>query len=581
MFCPNCGKENDPSVRHCTGCGSFIPDLSSEVSGGAGDMLDFSDQPVQAQPMTYQALSQDDISAMQNDDSRYREYSMADVAAKKSRKGIVIAIIAAVGIIAVGLAAFFIIRAIIGGNALNSVREDPTKYVFDSYRATAASIAEDKNIIRSAIASTDYQKTTRTTVKGPGFSQTTTFSVDLPAKKAYSAVENYQEISKEMKKYYQGPEKVTAELYSTNERAVAKIDIDGKSYDYYLDLGNLREDAANSIFSPQGKNVLHIDQKTFDTAMDVYEFIYRNVTSESDPFGMKALAEKLSEDFNKSSEVSVNQEKADIDGTQTDAIVVTHTFTSADVIGVLVSDVRDWLSTSVNINDEINAMIGGVLDKVDIQQIISQINASVGNGSLKIRHYVNSDNALMQLEIIAEREGQGGKLVATFGADPASSKKITLKVVTTGGAAEAVLQTVTVANESDASEERFTATYTGMLVNGSTKYERNLASGDFTVTNEMSSTFSALSGALMTSDVVPSQRSTSPNFTYSGNLKTTDDSMTIVIKAPYGDGQEITYEYYMSGKAEIKELTSDNNILTADADEFAKIFPGFSVPAAA
>ena len=86
MFCPNCGKENDPSVRHCASCGSFIPDFSSDAASDQAGSLNLSETPEASQPMSYQALSQEDLKDLNDNQSRYQEYSMSDVVAKKSKK---------------------------------------------------------------------------------------------------------------------------------------------------------------------------------------------------------------------------------------------------------------------------------------------------------------------------------------------------------------------------------------------------------------------------------------------------------------------------------------------------------------
>ena len=185
MFCPNCGKENDPSVRHCKSCGSFIPDFSSAESSGTNDALNFSETSDAPQPMTFKNLSQDDIKDLNNNTSRYQEYTMSDVVAKKSRKKLIIAIIAIAAVIGLGVASFFIIRSIISGNTVKSIQEDPTKYVFDSYRATAESMTANNAVVKSATASTNEQKTVKTTISYNDSSQSTIYSVDALAKKFF------------------------------------------------------------------------------------------------------------------------------------------------------------------------------------------------------------------------------------------------------------------------------------------------------------------------------------------------------------------------------------------------------------
>ena len=75
--------------------------------------------------------------------------------------------------------------------------------------------------------------------------------------------------------------------------------------------------------------------------------------------------------------------------------------------------------------------------------------------------------------------------------------------------------------------------------------------------------------------IVPSQSSDSiANVSLSGNLKIDDDSMTMTYSQPSYDGSDIKIEYYVSGKAEINELSSNNNLLTAKSSDIQKVlFP--------
>ena len=521
--------------------------------------------------MSYQNLSPNEINDFQNNDSRYQEYTMSDVVAKKSKKKLIITLIVIAAVIALGVASFFIIRSIIGGNSVKEIQQDPTKYVFQSYLATADKLSDEYAVLKPFVGLTSNQETIKSTVTSNGFSQTTKYSVDVPAKKFYAFTEQSYNISQEMKKYYSGPEKITAELYTDMQKAVAKVQMDNDKFDYYVKLDNLREDAVTSMFGPKGENVFKIDQKTYDTVMDVYEFIYNNLAKNSDPFSIELLASKLKGDFEKACSVDVAQEKVEIDGAQTDAYVISHTFNSTEIITSVLTDVKDWVKDVVNINDEINAALDQALSKMDVSQLVSQINASAKDFELVLKHYVNKDNALMQAEIVANVNGQGFKVSLTFGADPASSKKVVLKVSTVGSSSESVLQSITLANESTAAEEKIVATYSGMLISGNTTYTRNTSSGDFTLTNNMSSPMSAMGGQ---GAIVPSQADSMMNMSCSGNIQMTDDSITITTTQPSYDGSDVKMEYYVSSKAEITELTSKNNLLTAKSSEIQKVlFP--------
>ncbi len=569
MFCPNCGKENDPSVRHCTSCGSFIPDFSADSDNSSAGDLNLSDVSEAPQPMSYQTMSQEEINEFQNDNSRYKEYTMSDVVAKKSKKKLIITLIVIACVIALGVASFFIIKSIMSGANIKNIQEDPTKYVFESYCAAAENMTNNHAALK-AVSGTE-QRTTKTTITGKDFSQTTIYSIDAAAMKFYALSEQSQTIPQEMKKYYSGPEKVRAELYTTLDKAVVNLEMDKDKYDYYLNLNNLREDAVSSIFGPKGENLFHLNEDTYNKIMDVYDFVYDNIKNNSDPFSLQLLLSKLKDDFDKCGNVNVAQENVEIDGSKTDAYVITHTFNSTDVVSKVFTDVKDWANDICSFNSDISTIVNQALDKIDVNQLISQINSSVQNFELTFKHYVNKDNAIMQTEIIANINGQGFKLTVTFGADPASSKKITLKAATVSSAAESVLQTIVIADESSAAEEKYTATYTGMLLSGSTVYTRNTSTGDFTFNNNMSNPMRSM--AEQNGTVPPLSDNASPNISLSGNLQISDDSMTLTFTQPSYDGSEVKYEYYLSNKAEMNELSSNNDLLKAKSSDFQKLFP--------
>ena len=576
MFCPKCGKDNDPSFRYCSSCGTFIPDISSpEFSNGQTQAQPNPAQPNPAQPMYPQGagqdnfynqtpvLSADQMNEINNDQSRYQEYTMSDVVAKKSHKKLIIWLIVIAGVIALGIATFFIVRAILSSMALGKIKDDPTKYVADSYRTTAASLAGNNKLTKTFADSSTKQKTTRLTVTNDYSTNMTLFSVDGVNNKFY--VKQNIKYSPDFGEDYTD---ATGEFYSTLDRGVIKAEYNnGKSFDYYLDYEGLRENALNSAFGPEGENILNINRTQYDTFMDVYEYVFKNLKAE-DPFGLEAFGKTLCEDFDKCGNVSVSEEKADIDGTQTDAYVITHTFENTDIITTVYGHFTDWVRSNVNINGQINLAIDEALSKVDLQQLLSSANG-LGGVKVTLKHYTNKNGALMQAEFIVEANGQTMKLVMTYGADPENSKKITVKALTGSNGNDVTVQSAVLTDESDSSVDKYVITYSGLLVTGSTTFVRDTGTGDFTLSNNMSSPMSSY-GSSGTQLTAVGGESATPNFTVTGNLQITDDSMTLTYKdTRYGTNT--TYEYYVSTKAEIVELTSDNNILTASAADLKKL----------
>ncbi len=568
MFCPNCGKENDDSVRHCQNCGSFIPDLSILGNEETPKMS-------QEQPMTFSALSQDNREEFQNDTSRYQEYTMADVVAKKSHKKLIVWLVVLAAVLVLSVAAFFVVRFIINSNSLSKIKSDPTKYVFASYQTTAKNAANSMDAVRALTAGQNRQETTKTTITAGGVTQQSICAVDAQNKKFYYSTSFDTQKNANGAKFSSGmPSSFSAECYATLDRLVLNSSVDGQKADYYVDLNNLRQDAAASFMGPQGENVFHLSQENYDMAMDVYEFIYNNLKKDNDPFGLESLGKKLCEDFDKCGNVNVSSEKVTIDDVTADAFVVTHTFNNTEIIAAVVNDVKDWVKTNVNINANVNQMIDDALAKADVSQLIDQLNSSgaLNNTELMFKHCINKNQELMQTEIILHKDNQGFKIVLCFGADPAHSKKSSIKIATVdSNNSEMVLQSITTANESTDAEEKMNVSYIGLLLNGSTAFTRNRTTGDFTLTNNMTLAVSGLGG----SAIVPEKSKSgtpSMNFSVSGNLKVTDGSVVLSYSQPSADGSEVKVEVSVSNKAEIKELTSDNNLLKAASEELTKNF---------
>lgn len=569
MFCPNCGKENDDSIRHCQSCGSFIPDPS--ILG-----VDNTPAMSEAKPLTYQALSEENVAEIKNDASRYQEYTMSDVVARKNHKKLIIWLIVIAAVLALGVAAFFTVRGILRSQTMNRIKDDPTRYVLASYQTTAKSISSSSDLLESLTAQQTQQKTTKVTTTVNGMKQQQITAIDGANKRMYfsQSMEYDKEALKELG-IDSMPNQTSLEFYATLDRVVLKAAQDDKTTDYYLDLNNLRQDALTSAFGPKGENLFKLNQENYDMIMDVYEFVYNNLKKDNDPFGLSSLGKKICEDIDQYGNINVANEKADIDGTSVDAVVITHTFRNTDIIVALFNDVKDWVKNNVNINANINQMIDEAFEKINITQQLGQFSSQLDGVELILKHYINKDNALMQTDVILQKDGQSGKLTLCFGAKPADSKKSFLKLATVDKEGhEMTVQTVTLTDDSTDAEEKHTISYVGFVVNGSTTFVRNKATGDFTLSNNMQ--MAAMGGMLgqQNSNAVTSESKPDYNFTFNGNLKMTPDALTVTYKQPNYDGTDIVVECTVSNQAEIKELTSQNNVLTASAKDLVNFVAG-------
>lgn len=556
MICPKCGKDNSSSVRFCEYCGVAIEEAA--------------------------ALSDTDQSALRDDTSRYQEYTMTDVQAKKSHKKLIIILLVAAAVIVLGLSTFFIIRAVNKNNASDNGSGSETA---DQSARTA--LANNQSVLGRLLSPESKQKTSRVKMTMGGYTQETIMSSDLEARKYY-----YKQVTKADGEPsmgnasgpavpYQIPN-VEGEFYTTKDRGVFKMTIGDRSVDYYLDYNNLRKKAETSAFGPKGENVFGVSQQDYDQAMDCYEYVYNNLMNSSDPFALRALAQTMRNTVKNSGKTTEANEKIQIDGTETDARVITTIYSDMSVVKALLNDVKAWAGQNVRINPQINAQIDEALDKLDTDQLDGALRMA-GNAELKIRRCLNNDGLLMQAELEVSFQNQRVLLRFTAGSDPANTRQIKLEVMASMGASQGqmTLQTITVKDESTNTEEKLTASYSGFVLSGSTEYVRDIASGDFSVKNNVTVPMAGLaitSGPNMT-DVAPEQpRQPDLNFTINGNLQKTEDSITARFKLPDYDGESVEYELYVSDKAEINELTSQHDLLKASADELKENF--FEIPAA-
>ena len=543
MICPKCGIQNDPSVRQCTGCGTFLPD------GSAPEFSDAKPDNAQAEP------------------SRYQEYTMSDVVAKKSHKKLIISLVVIALVIALGVATFFIVKAIINANKTNEIKSDPTAYVFDSYQTVAQELTDNAKVIKTAVSAPSGQKTVKVNMSYNTYSTDTVYSVDSDARKLYYAQSASFDPSVTADTGISG---YSSQLLATPEKAVIKVDMGSTQIDYYLELEGLREKALSSAFGPDGENILHIDRNTYDMAMDIYEFVYNNVFKNSDPFSLSILGQKLKNDFDTCGNITVTDEKVTVGGAEVDAHAVSHTFTNADVVTAMINDVKTWLKDMASFNEQVSNYLDQALAKFDPATLVSQITAQ-GPFELSLKHYINDNGQLMKAEIKFSANGMGGSLTLDLGADPASAKQMTLTLsASMSGQGEMTLGTATLKNESTDASEKYVITISSLALSGEIAYTRDTASGDFTVSGDLVNPMSGM----VQSD---SSQNGSKHIEFSGNLKTDDNgTVTMTHTEELIDGTEMKYTVTTSNTAEIPELTSQNDLLKASASELMQIFGGMS-----
>ena len=638
MFCPNCGKENSPFAKFCENCGAEIPDAPApaQQEPQQSQPMNLNEQP--AQPMTFndqqpqpmafdnrqpQPMAFDNQQpqpmgfnnqqpqpmgfnnqqpqpmAFDNQQpqpmrfnnqqpmtfgdqpSRYQEYNMSDVVTqKKSYKKLIIIIVIILSLIALSIAGVFVVKMIRRNMSLNKIKEAPATYIAASYEKTAQAIGEQDDVIK-VLSSSSKKKTTKQIMNmGQYGTQTMITSFDGDARKVYYKVDSTVPT-----------QNASVEFYSNLDKNVLKGNVNGKSFDYYLESQNLRTNAANSIFGPGNKSGYNIQQKDYDTFMDVYEFVYNNLKKPDDQvFGLKALGEKIAKDIDKCGNVQVKDDTTKIFDQDVKCFTVTHTFTDTSIVDALYVDIKDWATTNLAINDEINKAIEDALKKIDPMNYKSYLQQS--NFTLKFNHYINRDNnMLMKVDISFDIQGNGVVLSLTLGKDPASSNKYALSVAALG-----MKQDITIERQSDASQAKYVMTFSGVAVNGNMTYTRNKSTGEVKIAQNLSSSLTTSLGgstsigssgsaitSMSTSDsssqIVPMGSSINiPGMSMFANMNATvtSDGNSITMKFTPQDAASaasgISIELYISNTAEIPELTSTNNILNASKAELDALF---------
>ena len=640
MFCPNCGKENSPFAQFCENCGNSFQDVPADNSGVQqnnvsdqpmsynNQQMDFNQQPLQVgfnqqpqqvgfnqqplqvdfnqqpqqvgfnqqplqvgfnqqpqqvgfnqqplqvgfnqqpQPAVYNA--QPGIGA-EVESSRYQEYNMGDVVAqKKSHKKLIIILISITVAILLAVAGFFIFKFIKRSMTISKIKEQPTAFLTTAYQSTTEAICSQDEIL-SIVAGKSKQQTFKTTINmGSQGSETMTYAIDADNKKAYAKLDVASKSGN-----------INAEFYSNLDRHVLKASNGANSLDFYLDSKDLKTNAASSAFGPNNPNGFGVDQKTYDTFTDVYEYVYNNLSKDGDDtFGLKTLGEKICADVDKCGNVEVKEDKADIFGQNTDSIVITHTFKDTSIVDALYVDLKDWANNNININAEINSAVQKAFQEIDPMKFKSYLGSS--NFDVVIHHFINKDTSkIMKVEISVTAEGKTVVLSATFGVDPSTSNKITFEATAMG-----IGEIITIERQSDSSQDKYNINFSGLALVGDVTFTRNKSTGEFNVNSTVTSPFGSSAGNaqlanLSTSGSDVEIQKTGNNFaipSVSGNLSDftgtikRDGNSVVFTLIPKNNSDGMSIEYTISNTAEITEISSENDILKASRDQIENSF---------
>ena len=564
MFCPKCGKETSPFAKYCDGCGAEIPE-AAEQNVPQSDISETNVRPVEytaptqpmtyenvppAQPMTFQSVQELPEAEIP---SRYQEISMGDVVAqKKSYKKIIIAVISILLVISLVVGGFFIYRLIKKNTVFSKIKEQPTAYLVSAYESTIEAVGSNSDVIK-VLSGQPKQGTVTTVIDyGENGTQTAVTAVDANTKQYYQSV-------KTDNKGKEG----TFELYADLNKVVLKSANENRSFDYFLGLKDLRTNAADSIIGYNGADS-SLTKEQYDTAMDIYEYFYNGISKDTDDmFGLKSFGEKLCKDIDECGKVEVTEGSTEIFGADTPAFVVAHSFKDTSIVNAVYVDFKDWAKNNIKINDKIDAQIMSAIEKVDPIQFTSQLDSS--DYEVSFKHYINKDKGtIMKAEFCVTYQKQSVTLTFIFGADPSSSDKAAIELSVMG-----VKETMTITKSNSDSQEKLICTLEGMLLDGNITYTRDKATGDFTIEPNVKAVFLGVTNG-------PKDRQLELR-SIKGNLKTTGDSITIRIANEEEGGLPASVEYTISTKAEIKELSSENDLLKVSKEDLIENFKDISL----
>lgn len=325
MFCPNCGKECEEGSRFCLHCGVKLDDAAPRVNPAADNNL---------------------YSNMNNEPQFSPIVSAGGTATVRSagsgvKKILVISLIALV-VVALGIGIFFFVRNKL---AHDNIVNNPTKYVFSSYGNyfdEAGAQDEIYNAVKGALKTGTVKLSADASIPALG-NQNLSAAVQV----AYD---------KENKKYYlladgsglapllaatgvsSGNNKL--ELYTDSKRLDFDLDVLGKQAKYFVDFGKLKEQAENSIFSPDKENVLNITKEQFNEFLETFEKSYHSMVEAQGTSDAAFDYEEFIKKFEKAGVVTVEDGSVKV-GDETKSVdVITYTF-DYNAISTLLKDMKE------------------------------------------------------------------------------------------------------------------------------------------------------------------------------------------------------------------------------------------------
>lgn len=604
MLCPKCGKDNNPFAKYCDDCGELLPEVQMELSDEGfidenrelkvseaapvsdavrspqhignmpvedlGDqetfepqMLSFNTQAYNAAQANLGYIRPNDIPILTTPDPVDKDgfvpssafANLKEPKQKKSKVRIFFIVLSIMVILSI--ASFFAVKYIIETVSTKFMREHTSQFVVNAYQLSAKELIESEELIRIFSPENNKSGTIKNIVTKKNQSIITVSSFDRSSNRLYYS------LSTKGTKNDMSIE-AFANLKSLNMKYVGGEN----AKDYYIPLENLRETAKTSAFGYQGENIFNITPEQYDSIMDVYEFVYKFLQLSDEEketqSSLKKLYQKICDDIDSIAETEIKDEQVSVEGSEKSSVyLITRTLSGKDVLNVIYTDLKEWTESSDFLKGEVKTKVMSYIEKLNDQstEFVRDMSALV----LKIEDYINkSDNSLMQTVINAVLNGEKSETRIYFGTSPAESDKI---IITTNAikakenddpnqssAAEAnksATSMIEISREKTTLKNTYTLLYSTPDSEAKYVLVRDNSNGKYSLESTVKA--SATSEPVVT--------------TSEGVIKF--DSVTFSWTLVSDDA---TTEYYYSTLPEMNEISSNENMLTATADDIQNFF---------
>lgn len=604
MLCPKCGKDNNPFAKYCDDCGELLPEVQMELSDEGfidenrelkvseaapvsdavrspqhignmpvedlGDqetfepqMLSFNTQAYNAAQANLGYIRPNDIPILTTPDPVDKDgfvpssafANLKEPKQKKSKVRIFFIVLSIMVILSI--ASFFAVKYIIETVSTKFMREHTSQFVVNAYQLSAKELIESEELIRIFSPENNKSGTIKNIVTKKNQSIITVSSFDRSSNRLYYS------LSTKGTKNDMSIE-AFANLKSLNMKYVGGEN----AKDYYIPLENLRETAKTSAFGYQGENIFNITPEQYDSIMDVYEFVYKFLQLSDEEketrSSLKKLYQKICDDIDSIAETEIKDEQVSVEGSEKSSVyLITRTLSGKDVLNVIYTDLKEWAESSDFLKGEVKTKVMSYIEKLNDQstEFVRDMSALV----LKIEDYINkSDNSLMQTVINAVLNGEKSETRIYFGTSPAESDKI---IITTNAikakenddpnqssAAEAnksATSMIEISREKTTLKNTYTLLYSTPDSEAKYVLVRDNSNGKYSLESTVKA--SATSEPVVT--------------TSEGVIKF--DSVTFSWTVVSDDA---TTEYYYSTLPEMNEISSNENMLTATADDIQNFF---------